>query len=128
MDESKQIEFQIQQLTELQHICNRIKELENYKQNDTELLKCLKKEYSLSEEEISSITSMVEGKKGKSVDKRNDELELLEKKFEPYCLICGVNTKNKDGNFIGYTRVSNKCSNKKSVLKKKIKKMEEKGE
>jgi hypothetical protein len=127
MDQSQQIEFEIQQLTELQNICKQIKEIKDYKQNDTALVKLLKKEYTLTKDEISSITSKVEGKKkGESGDE--DELELLKKKFDSYCLICEVNSEGKDGNFIGYTRLSNKCSNKKSVLKKKIKKMEKKGE
>jgi len=68
MDKS-QLNLQILQLTELQNICNQIIGMENTKQNDTNLVKLLKKEYSLSKDEILSITSMVEGKKkGETVD------------------------------------------------------------
>ncbi len=118
MDKAK-IEFEIQQLTELQKLCNEIKDIESYEQNDESLLKLLKKEYKLSVEEVSTITSLLEGKKkGKSVD--SAALESVKKKFESYCLICDVNTNGKDGKFLGYTSISNKCSNKKSILKKKI--------
>ncbi len=121
------LELQNLQLTELQNISGQIKGIEDHKQNDTELVKLIKKEYSLSKDEISNITALVEGKKkGESTDE--GELEVLKKKFDSYCLICEVNATAKDGSFIGYAKVSNKCSNKKSVLKKKIKAMEEKGE
>ncbi|WP_429082676.1 hypothetical protein [Aeromonas veronii] len=117
MDKS-QIELQILQLSELQKLCNEIKDIESFKQNDDTLLKLLKKEYKLSAEEISTITLMVDGKKkGKSVD--STALDSLKKKFESYCLICEMNAYGKDGKFIGYAALSNKCSNKKSVLNKK---------
>ena len=118
MDKS-QIELQILQLSELQKLCNEIKDIESFKQNDDNLLKLLKKEYKLSAEELSTIEAMVDGKKkGKSVD--STALDTLKKKFESYCLICDMKAYGKDGKFIGYAALSNKCSNKKSVLKKKI--------
>lgn len=126
MDKSH-IELQILQLAELQNICNQIKDIENFKQSDTELEKLLKGQYSLTKDEISEITSMVEGKK-KDESSNEGELDSLKKKFDSYCLICEVNSNKKDGSFVGYSQLNTKCSNKKSVLKKKIKEMEEKGE
>jgi len=90
-------------------------------------VKLLKGQYTLTKDEISDITLLVEGnKKGESTNEV--ELGLLKKKFDSYCLICEVNSNGKDGSFIGYNKLNNKCSNKKSVLGKKIKEMEEKGE
>lgn len=115
-----QIELQILQLTQLQNLCNQIKEAEGSKQNDKELVKLLKKEYKLTTDEISAITSLVAGKlkKGNSADE--DELKALRKKFESYCDVCEINANNRNGEFLGYTIVSNKCSNKKSILSKKL--------
>ena len=50
MDKS-QLQLQILQLSELQNICNDIIEIESNKQNDTELVKLLKKDYRLSNDE-----------------------------------------------------------------------------
>ena len=58
MDKS-QLQLQILQLSELQNICNDIIEIESNKQNDTELVKLLKKDYILSNDEINSITSSI---------------------------------------------------------------------
>ncbi len=126
MDKSH-IELQILQLTELQNICNQIKDIEHFKQSDTELVKLLKGQYTLTKDEISAITSLVDGKK-KGESANEGELDLLKKKFDSYCLICEVNSNGRDGSFIGYSKLNNKCSNKKSVLGKKIKEMEENGE
>ena len=113
------IELQILQLTQLQNLCNQIKEVDSLKQNDDELVKVLKKGYKLTAEEIEAITSLVAGKKkGKTADV--GELEALKKKFDSYCNVCEINPYKKDGEFLGYTNVSNKCSNKKSILSKKI--------
>lgn len=121
MDKS-QLQLQILQLSELQNICNDIIEIESNKQNDTELVKLLKKDYILSNDEINSITSTVLGKKkGESVDKKS--LDLLKNKCESYCMICEINPKDKDGKFIGYGKIKTRSSNKKNSLNKKLKEM-----
>ena len=103
MDKS-QLQLQILQLSELQNICNDIIEIESNKQNDTELVKLLKKDYRLSNDEINSISTIVLGKKkGESVDKKS--LDLLKNKCESYCMICEINPKDKDGKFIGYRKI-----------------------
>lgn len=123
MDKS-QLQLQILQLSELQNICNDIIEIESTKQNDTELVKLLKKDYILSNDEINSITSTVLGKKkGESVDKKS--LDLLKNKCESYCMICEINPKDKDGKFIGYIKIKTRSSNKKNSLNNKLKEMGE---
>ena len=123
MDKS-QLQLQILQLSELQNICNDIIEIESNKQNDTELVKLLKKDYILSNDEINSITSTVLGKKkGESVDKKS--LDLLKNKCESYCMICEINPKDKDGKFIGYRKIKTRSSNKKNSLNNKLKEMGE---
>ena len=123
MDKS-QLQLQILQLSELQNICNDIIEIESNKQNDTELVKLLKKDYRLSNDEINSITSTVLGKKkGESVDKKS--LDLLKNKCESYCMICEINPKDKDGKFVGYRKIKTRSSNKKNSLNKKLKEMGE---
>lgn len=123
MDKS-QLQLQILQLSELQNICNDIIEIESNKQNDTELVKLLKKDYILSNDEINSITSTVLGKKkGESVDKKS--LDLLKNKCESYCMICEINPKDKDGKFVGYRKIKTRSSNKKNSLNKKLKEMGE---
>ena len=123
MDKS-QLQLQILQLSELQNICNDIIEIESTKQNDTELVKLLKKDYILSNDEINSITSTVLGKKkGESVDKKS--LDLLKNKCESYCMICEINPKDKNGNFIGYSKIKSRSSNKKNSLNNKLKEMGE---
>ena len=123
MDKS-QLQLQILQLSELQNICNDIIEIESNKQNDTELVKLLKKDYILSNDEINSITSTVLGKKkGESVDKKS--LDLLKNKCESYCMICEINPKDKDGKFVGYRKIKTRSSNKKNTLNDKLKEMGE---
>ena len=123
MDKS-QLQLQILQLSELQNICNDIIEIESTKQNDTELVKLLKKDYILSNDEINSITSTVLGKKkGESVDKKS--LDLLKNKCESYCMICEINPKDKDGKFVGYRKIKTRSSNKKNSLNNKLKEMGE---
>ena len=123
MDKS-QLQLQILQLSELQNICNDIIEIESTKQNDTELVKLLKKDYRLSNDEINSITSTVLGKKkGESVDKKS--LDLLKNKCESYCMICEINPKDKDGKFVGYRKIKTRSSNKKNSLNDKLKEMGE---
>ena len=123
MDKS-QLQLQILKLSELQNICNDIIEIESNKQNDTELVKLLKKDYRLSNDEINSITSTVLGKKkGESVDKKS--LDLLKNKCESYCMICEINPKDKDGKFIGYIKIKTRSSNKKNSLNNKLKEMGE---
>lgn len=123
MDKS-QLQLQILQLSELQNICNDIIEIESTKQNDTELVKLLKKDYTLSNDEINSISTIVLGKKkGESVDKKS--LDLLKNKCESYCMICEINPKDKDGKFIGYRKIKTRSSNKKNSLNKKLKEMGE---
>ena len=123
MDKS-QLQLQILQLSELQNICNDIIEIESNKQNDTELVKLLKKDYILSNDEINSITTIVLGKKkGESVDKKS--LDLLKNKCESYCMICEINPKDKDGKFIGYRKIKTRSSNKKNTLNDKLKEMGE---
>ena len=123
MDKS-QLQLQILQLSELQNICNDIIEIESNKQNDTELVKLLKKDYRLSNDEINSITSTVLGKKkGESVDKKS--LDLLKNKCESYCMICEINPKDKDGKFVGYRKIKTRSSNKKNTLNDKLKEMGE---
>ena len=123
MDKS-QLQLQILQLSELQNICNDIIEIESTKQNDTELVKLLKIDYRLSNDEINSITSTVLGKKkGESVDKKS--LDLLKNKCESYCMICEINPKDKDGKFVGYRKIKTRSSNKKNSLNDKLKEMGE---
>ena len=123
MDKS-QLQLQILQLSELQNICNDIIEIESNKQNDTELVKLLKKDYRLSNDEINSISTIVLGKKkGESVDKKS--LDLLKNKCESYCMICEINPKDKDGKFIGYRKIKTRSSNKKNFLNNKLKEMGE---
>lgn len=123
MDKS-QLQLQILQLSELQNICNDIIEIESTKQNDTELVKLLKKDYRLSNDEINSISTIVLGKKkGESVDKKS--LDLLKNKCESYCMICEINPKDKDGKFVGYRKIKTRSSNKKNSLNKKLKEMGE---
>ena len=123
MDKSE-LQLQILQLTELQNICNDIIELENPKQSDTELVKLLNKDYDLSNDEISSIQSMVLGKK-KGGDVSQKDLDVLKKKCESYCLITEVNPADKNGEFIGYSKIKSRSSNKKNSLGKKLKEMGE---
>lgn len=123
MDKS-QLQLQILQLSELQNICNDIIEIESNKQNDTELVKLLKKDYRLSNDEINSISTIVLGKKkGESVDKKS--LDLLKNKCESYCMICEINPNDKNGNFIGYSKIKSRSSNKKNSLNNKLKEMGE---
>lgn len=123
MDKS-QLQLQILQLSELQNICNDIIEIESNKQNDTELVKLLKKDYRLSNDEINSISTIVLGKKkGESVDKKS--LDLLKNKCESYCMICEINPKDKDGKFVGYRKIKTRSSNKKNSLNDKLKEMGE---
>lgn len=127
MDKAK-IEFEIQQLTELQSICKQISDIESFKQNNDSLIDVLKKEYKLTAEETSTITSLVEGKRKKAKkdkESKTDDIETLKKKFTSYCTLLDLNPNNKSGEFLGYTNVGNKCSNKKSILKKKINQSEE---
>ena len=122
--DKNELQLQILQLTELQNICNDIIEMENPKQSDTELTKLLKKEYDLSKEDTDSILSMVLGKKkGEGVSQK--ELDTLKKKSESYCMICEINPKDKDGNFIGYSKIKSRSSNKKNSLNDKLKEMGE---
>lgn len=123
MDKS-QLELQILQLTELQNICNDIIESENPTQNDDEIVKEIKKSYSLSKEDVDSIKSILLGKKkGESVSQK--DLDGLKKKCDSYCMICEINPIGKDGNFIGYGKLKNKVSNKKSKFNKELEKMGE---
>ena len=123
--ENSNIQLQLLQLTEIQSICNQIIKLESVEQNDSDLLTLLKKAYKLSKAEISEIQSLVLGKKK---DEGVDEKELadLKQKVESYCLICDVNTTNRKGEFIGYDKLKNKCSNRKSVLSKKLEESDKK--
>ena len=109
------INLQILQLTELQNLC-----LTLNKEGDTELLDLLGKNYELDEEITSKIISMVKGKKkANTVDSKM--LERLKRKFDSYCVICNMNTTTKDNKeFMGYAKFSNKCSNKKNILNKKL--------
>jgi hypothetical protein len=117
--ENSNIQLQLLQLTEIQNICNQIIKLESVEQNDEALLKLLKKEYKLSKAEIASIQSVVLGKKkGEGVDEK--ELADLKQKCESYCLICDVKMTNRKGDIIGYDKLKSKCSNKKSILSKKL--------
>lgn len=123
MDKSE-LQLQILQLTELQNICNEIIEMENPKQSDTDLTKLLKSEYNLSKDDKDSILSIVLGKKkGESVSEK--ELDLLKKKCESYCMICEINPNDKNGEFIGYSKIKSRSSNKKNSLGKKLKEMGE---
>ena len=120
MDKAK-LEFEIQQLTDLQAICNQIKDFDSAKQNDEKLLEVLKSEYKLSSEETATITSLVKGKlKQKGKGEKPVSKDSLLKKFESYCTLLDISLKKRNGEMIGYTEVSNKCSNKKSMLKKKL--------
>ena len=122
--DKNELQLQILQLTELQNICNEIIEMENPKQSDTELTKLLKKEYDLSKEDTDSILSMVLGKKkGEGVSQK--ELDTLKKKSESYCMICEINPNDKNGNFIGYSKIKSRSSNKKNSLNNKLKEMGE---
>ena len=123
--ENSNIQLQLLQLTEIQNICNQIIKLESVEQNDSDLLQLLKKQYKLSKAEIAEIQSVVLGKKK---DEGVDEKELadLKQKVESYCLICDVNLTNRKGDSIGYDKLKSKCSNKKSVLSKKLEEVEEK--
>lgn len=122
--DKNELQLQILQLTELQNICNEIIEMENPKQSDTDLVKLLKKEYDLSKEDTDSILSMVLGKKkGESVSQK--ELDVLKKKCESYCMITEINPIGKDGDFIGYGKLKNKVSNRKSKYNKELEKMGE---
>ncbi len=86
----------------------------------------MKKEYKLSKDEIASIQSVVFGKKkGEGIDEK--KLADLKQKCESYCLICDVNMTNRKGDLIGYDKLKNKCSNKKSVLSKKLEESDKKG-
>ena len=120
MDKAK-IEFEIQQLTDLQAICNQIKDFDSAKQNDEKLLEVLKSEYKLYSEETTTITSLVKGKlKQKGKGEKPVSKDSLLKKFESYCTLLDISLKKRNGEMIGYTEVSNKFSNKKSMLKKKL--------
>ena len=122
MDKS-QLELQISQLTELQNICNEILELENPTQNDTEIVKEIKKSYSLSKEDIDSIKSILLGKKkGESVSQK--DLDSLKKKCESYCVITEINPM-RNGEFVGYKTIKGRASNTKNRLGKKLKEMGE---
>lgn len=122
MDKAK-IEFEIQQLTDLQNICNQLKADESFKQNNQKLLDVLKEQYKLSAEDVSAITAVVEGKakatKQAKADKPVDK-KTLQKKFDSYCILLDISLKKRNGEILGYTEVSIKCSNKKSLLKKKL--------
>jgi hypothetical protein len=117
------IEFEIKQLTELQNICNQIKAVESFKQNNDELLQVLKENYKLSAEDLSIIESAVEGKRKKGKNDKSEksaDIATLKKKFKSYCDLLDINLVKRNGEILGYTEVSNKCSNKKSLLKSKI--------
>lgn len=118
------IELQTLQLTKLQNICNDIIEMENPKQNNTELTKLLKKDYDLSKEDTESILSIVKGKrKGESVSQK--DLDDLREECMMYCKLSHINPNDKDGKFIGYKKIKNRSSNKKNSLNKKLKEMGE---
>ena len=123
--ENSNLQLQLLQLTEIQNICNQIIKLESVEQNDSDLLMLLKKEYKLSKAEIAEIQSLVLGKKK---DGGVDEKELadLKQKCESYCLICDVKMTNRKGDIIGYDKLKSKCSNKKSVLSKKLEESDKK--
>ena len=117
------IELHILQLTELQNLCYTLNKDENEnesdKQNDSELLDLLKKNYDLDDETTSSIKLKVKGKKKtNTVDLKI--LKMLRNKFDSYCVICNINKNTKDNKFMGYPKFSNKCSNKKNILKRKL--------
>ena len=117
------IEFEIKQLTELQNICNQIKAVDSFKQNNDELLQVLKENYKLSAEYLSIIESAVEGKRKKGKNDKSEksaDIATLKKKFKSYCDLLDINLVKRNGEILGYTEVSNKCSNKKSLLKSKI--------
>lgn len=117
------IDLQILQLTELQNLCctlNKEDEKAKASESDTELLYLLGKNYTLNEEDIASIISTVKGKKkANTVDSKM--YESLKRKFDSYCVICNMNTTTKNKKeFMSYPKFSNKCSNKKNILKKKL--------
>jgi hypothetical protein len=120
-EQIKDINLQILQLTELQNLCIKLKKSEDDKQDNSELLDLLKKNYTLTTEEISTITSMVEGKR-KAKGVVTDDVKTLKNKFDSYCVICGINPNSRNGEFMGYDKFSNKCSNKKSILNKELEK------
>lgn len=121
------VELQILQLTKLQNICNDIIDMEKSEQNDTELITLLKKNYTSSKEEIKSIQSIVFGKKkGEGVSQ--SDIDKLKKECESYCVITEINPLEKDGKFIGYSKIKSRSSNKKNILSKKLKDLEGKGE
>lgn len=119
MDKAK-IEFEIQQLTDLQKICNLLKDDDSFKQNNQKLLDLLKEQYKLSAEDVSAITTIVEGKAKTTKQAKPVDKESLQKKFESYCTLLDINLKKRNGEILGYAEVSTKCSNKKSLLKKKL--------
>lgn len=52
-------------------------------------------------------------------------LDTLKKKCLSYCEICEINPNDKDGKFIGYSKIKSRSSNKKNSLNGKLKEMGE---
>lgn len=123
MDKS-QLQLHILQLTELHSICSEIENLENPKQNDDEIVKELKKLYSLSKDDVNSIKSILLGKK-KDESVSSKDLDTLKKKCLSYCEICEINPNDKNGEFVGYKIIKNRSSNKKSKFNKDLEEMGE---
>ena len=115
--ENIEVQLKVLELTQIQNICNELMEIEDPKQNDSELEKLLKKEYTLDKEEIQSILSLVYKKqKGNSVSEK--EIDELKTKLNAYCVTAELNQNDKDGNFVGYKKLKGRASNKKNSLNK----------
>lgn len=112
-----EINLEVLQLAELQTICNEILAVKTPKQSDKKLLSLLKKEYSLSKEELGSVVAIVAGKQKLEVSSTKD-ISHLEKKCQAYADICGIKTTAKDGSPLGYEKIKSRAAIKKSNLLK----------
>jgi hypothetical protein len=117
--ENPQLQNLIYNLTEIQNICNRLSEIENKKQSDSDLVKVLKQTYTLSKEETASILSTVYGKTKEK--KSKDDTSVLKRKLEAFCEIAEVICYDESGKLLAYKKIKDKATAKKSIANDKLK-------
>lgn len=118
--ENPQLQNLIYNLTEIQNICNKLSQIENKKQSDTDLVKVLKQTYTLSKEETASILSTVYGKT-KDKNKSKDDVVGLKRKLEAFCEIAEVICYDESGKLLVYKKIKDKATAKKSITNDKLK-------
>ena len=117
------IQRKLSELDEIYNICDKIINLEKLEQDDKELIDFIKSRYTVTQDDIGKISDLLKDKK-KNQKSYEKEIKVLKDKLHAYCLIVDVNP-NKDGNFVGFTSLRARVSNKKALLKRKLQEKED---